>query len=346
MSSSCKEGNVKIPILYAKHTNIDVNIDNIYGAREITKAGKKRLVIGVNTSADTVYFLINLINKRIYPFGIKGRGPGEILSKSSPIYRKETNNFYFLDPMKRNYYSYSLDSVIYGNKLYTKKQFSFSGDNGFPFFFIPFNDSSYISTGTFKEGRYGLYSSVGKLLFTFGEFPENNENTKTANNMQLGAAFGGIIKSHPNKAMFVSVLRYSDLFEIYNKVSNEFVYINKNYVPKHPPCVKVINMGKRWSIASCKNSTLCFQQCSVSDKYIFITYSPHKMMSLANGKVNRPNIIRVYDWEGSYIANIKTDYPIRDFTVEREGNKHIFYAIAQNDSETSPYILVKYEVEI
>lgn len=344
---SCNKKEENVTIIHSTHSKINISIDNLYGAREIIKAGKDKLVIGVNTSADTVYYLINLKNKRIYPFGIKGRGPGEILSKSSPIYRKETNNFCFLDPMKREYYSYSLNSIIKGNKLYKEKVFTSEEiDKGTILNCIPFCDSLFISTGLYQKGRFGLYNSVGQLAFTFGLFPINSETTKRLSNQQLGLAYQSILRSHPNKPLFVSVLRYSDLLEIYEFINNDFICLNKNYVPKHPPCVKLIKMGNRWTTIKCKNSMRAFQDCSVSDKYIFISFSPDKFKPSSTNRSKKPKSIRVYNWKGDYIANIKTDLPIWDFTVERIGNKHIFYAIAQNDSDTSPWILVKYEVEI
>ncbi len=340
---SCNKKEESVTIIHSTHNKINISIDNLLGAREIIIAGKDKLVIGVNTSADTVYYLINIKNKKKYPFGIKGRGPGEILSKSSPIYLKETNNFCFLDPMKREYYSYRLDSVIKGNKLYNEKVFTSERiDKGTILNCIPFCDSLFISTGLYQKGRFGLYNSSGHLAFTFGLFPQKNETTKRLNNQQLGLAYQSILRSHPDKPLFVSVLRYSDLLEIYKFDNNDFICINEKYVPKYPPCIKLIKMGSRWTTVKCKNSTRAFQDCSVSDKYIFISFSPDKIK--IRGK--KPKSIRVYNWKGNYIANIKTDLPIWDFAVERKGNKHIFYVIAQNNSDTSPWILVKYEVKI
>jgi len=278
-----------IKTINVKHTRINLNLDSIFDPRKIIKIDDKHFVI-IKGRENTFYELIDIVSMKHYPFGIKGRGPGEVLDGYSLYYDTAKNSLYSYSAMKGEYYSYKIQNIKKGIGRYYKKILSIDQSMGMPLHFIPFNDTLFIATGSFKKDRYGVYNK-GDLLFTFGNFPVINPQARKMNNSQLSAAYiSSVVSNKSNK--FVSVTKRSDLIEIFKYENGSFTQINKNY------------------------------------------------------KCQYPNTIRVYDWQGNYIADIKTDLPIWDFTVERNGNKHIFYAIAQNDSETSPYILVKYEVEI
>jgi hypothetical protein len=246
------------------------------------------------------------------------------------------------DIINGEYYSFDLDDVKNGKVQYNNKLFSIEHKLGTPNLFIPFYDSFFVSTGTFREGRYGLYNNEGHLLYTFGKFPKSDESGKKLNDMQKAIAYGGVIASHPRKPLFVSILRYSDYIEIYEKKGDEFILLNRDYKPQYPPCVKLIQMGEHWSTSSCDNSIIGFQRYKVSDRYIFISFSKENKMKLVSGRYNNPRIIRVYNWSGIRIADLISDQPIWDFCIEKKGSEYFFYVITMDVK--SGYKLVKYEV--
>jgi hypothetical protein len=56
--------------------------------REIFKAGENEMIIR-NSKSNLFYDLIDVNKGDIHSFGVKGRGPGEILSCHSPFYCKK-----------------------------------------------------------------------------------------------------------------------------------------------------------------------------------------------------------------------------------------------------------------
>lgn len=343
-TSSCgKEKKCSIKSIHLIPAGLSVKLNVLKDPREIFNAGENKVIIR-NSGSNLFYDLIDVNRGEVHSFGLKGRGPGEILNSHSPFYNKEANCLFSYDMMNGEYYSYDLNDIKNGKVQYNNILFSVEQNLGTPNMFIPFSDSFFVSTGTFREGRFGLYNNKGHLLYTFGKFPENEGNSKEMNGMQRAIAYGGVIASHPSKPMFVSLIRYSDQIEIYEKKSDKFVLLNHDYEPQYPPCVKLIQMGKHWSTSSCDNSIIGFQRCKVSDKYIFISFSNKNKLKLASGRHNNPRIIRVYNWSGIHVADLISDQPIWDYCVEKKGSEYFFYVITM-DGEIA-YKLVKYEVKL
>jgi hypothetical protein len=242
------------------------------------------------------------------------------------------------------YYSISLDEINLG-KSNSKKLFTVDRSKGWPIRFIPFVDSLFISNGTFKQGRFGLFNKTGKLLNVFGDFPDSEFN-KNMSNIQLAAGYNGMICSHPSKPLFVTLVPNSDLIEIYERKGSSFSRLNLEYQPEYPPCFKVFRIGERWSTVACKNSIVGFSGCAASDMFIFSAFSKGKLKDLLKRKISNPKIIRMYDWHGKYRANLSLDLPVVLFTVKRIGSAHIIYALIDNDDNNKPYKIVKYKVKL
>ena len=348
---SCENKPKNIKVISLKHAKTNVSLDDISDPRYMLMAGENEVIIR-NGSFDSLWYsLANLNTGKKYKFGLKGRGPGEIIFSSSPFYNSNKNLFYTYSGMNKEYVYFRLKDVKKGKVQFDNKLFSINkndGSDGSPSLIVPVGDSLFVASGMFQTGRFGLYNNKGVLLNTFGEFPENenNKEVKKMTNMERSKAYSGILTSCPEKNMFVAAVRNSDLIEIYQKKDNEFIRINKGYKPEYPPCVKVIHMGEAWSTASCRNSILGFRRCAVSDRYIFISFSSRTKKDFFEGKANYPHIIRVYNLKGKRIVDLDMDMPIWSFTVDSKKNKHIIYAIVPNNNMKSPRKLVKYEVKL
>jgi len=334
----------EIRFINLKHTDINIPPEDIKDPHGLFLAGDNKFVI-FNGQTDNYYDLIDLTQGKCISFGRKGRGPGEMLGVVSPYFDFSNKSLNSYDMMKGEYFSTSLSNAIIDQSC-SNSIFAVDRSEGWPIQFIPFNKSYFIATGTFKHGRFGLFSNKGKLLYTFGDFPDSEFNKKM-NNMQLADGYNGRICSHPSKPLFVTVIPQSDLIEIYEKKGDSFFRINPNYQPEYPPCFEVFRMGKHWSTAACKGSIIGFMGCAVSDRFIFSVFGKGKLNDLLNSKINYPTIMRVYDWQGKHIANLSFDFPIVLYTLERNGNIHIVYAIVEDDkNETNPLRMVKYEVKL
>ncbi len=334
----------EIQLIHLEHTEINIPPEDIKDPHGLLLAGDNKFII-LNGQTDIFFDLIDLTHGKCISFGIKGRGPGEMLSAVSPSFNFSNRSLNSYDIMKGDYNSISLNDINKGQNN-SKSLFIVDRSEGWPIQFVPFNKSYFIVTGTFKHGRFGLFSNKGKLLYTFGDFPDSEFNREMSN-IQLADGYDGKICSHPSKPLFVTVIPKSDLIEIYEKKGDSFLRINPNYQPEFPPCFEVFRMGKHWSTAACKGSIIGFMGCAVSNKFIFSVFGKGKLNDLLNNKINYPNIMQVYNWQGKHITNLSFDFPIVLYTVKRDGNIHIIYAIVEDDkNETNSLRMVKYEVKL
>ncbi len=327
-----------------EHINVNISPEKIKDPHAILCAGENSIIL-LNGQTEKFFDLFDLTQGKCTSFGIKGRGPGEMLSAVSPSYDSVNETINSYDMMNGVYYSNSLSNIIIDQNI-SKSLFAVDRSNGWPIRFIPFDNSFFLSNGTFIQGRFGLFNNTGKLIKVFGDFPDLEFNKKMSN-IQLAAGYNGMICSHPSKPLFVTVVPNSDLIEIYEKRGSEFLRLNSNYQPEYQPCFKVFRMGKHWSTSACNNSIVGLSGIAVSDMFIFSAFSKENLNDLLLGKISNPTILRVYDWKGKHRADLLLDFPIVLYAIKRVGRVHIIYAIVDSENnEINSYKMVKYEVKL
>ncbi|GAA4273805.1 BF3164 family lipoprotein [Aquimarina gracilis] len=259
-----------------------------------------------DSRAEKYIHLVDLKNKmRLTSFGIKGKGPGELLSASSMDFYG--NRLWVHDLTLGKFVSFDKDSILNnldGSYKYTDEiQFKEKArQNHNPTWL---NDSTTIST-TFSESmnRLILTNSQGKVSDeVFEMIPPQKKDTPRAIHNQ---SYQGKIQKHPSQNKIAVVNRYSDLLEIYDleNETSKLIKTHQNFTPIY----EVIKADGNLIMGQDETTRFgCIDISATNDK-IFTLYSGRKR---GEGFANYANKIYVYDWKGNYLSS----YRIPDLAI-------------------------------
>jgi len=255
----------------------------------------------------------------------KGRGPDEI-SFPTVINEYQNDVFTMYDAGLKKLNFLSVNNMIKGNSKFLRSEKITNS----AFKTYPVNDSMFLSTGTFEEGRYCLYNKntgTNKIML---DYPYDVKH-KNENNLIKGFAYQGEIAIKPDLKRFVSICNTAGIIEICELHSYDIkrIYRKIYFLPEYR------NIGM--NAAFLKSNKFGFHSPSVTNSYIYIIYSGQSIESphYTSGK-----FLLVYDWSGTPLIYFNLDRWIDKMALDRKNNT--IYCVSMNpESYENEIVLYK-----
>lgn len=256
--------------------------------------------------------------KVIESFGIKGRGPNEMLTPMTLDYISN-NQISIYDINKNELNIFSIDSIISGSNktiLNVIKPNFKDTNNYFRCKKLVMIDSSrFIGTCSHILGRYASFEEGGNLKnLLYSDFPFD-KNHIDEDYLIKNFAFQYNLKISPDKTKMCGAAMSCAHIEIFD--------IDKKFVKEKDklyslPQYKNISNGNTQGVAFLKESELGFHSLCVTDSHIYVSMATEK--SKVKHKIEINNIILKFDWQGNPIAKYNLNRNIGYFAIDEENN--------------------------
>ena len=188
----------------------------------------------------------------------------------------------------------------------------------------------YVGVGVIDKGRFGIFDSNGKFLYTDGVYPYQGKDMEPNKAYTL---YQGQICASPERNYFAAGCWWSDHIAFYEVTKNGVVLL-KEY-SSYDTTVDFINM-----IAIKSNSVLNFTEAFGTADYCYMLFNG-KTFAENNEGTRGGNYIIVFDWQGNYIKTFHIDYKAYCFYVD-EANNCIYASVLD---ENLDYVITKLEMK-
>lgn len=175
------------------------------------------------------------------------------------------------------------------------------------------NNTFYYTSDLTSENRIFSLDTLNNKTKGYGSLLLNYNNIEDYN---FGQACRAYLSHHNNK--FITAYRLAPFFEIYNSESNKWTSILT--VDDFPPAFKESEVEGYKAFVMTKNTKLGFIDISLSNDFIYLLYSGHKM----DDNNNQASTVLVFDYEGNPKEMYELDSYITSFEVF---NDSIIYAL-------------------
>ncbi len=320
--SSLEEYFINKPILL--RSNI-VRIDSLLIGNVLNVESIDSLIFLKDAYDEKFFSLIDIKNRKlIMRFGLKGRGPNEIVSPGGIRIDEVNKTLEFIDIGKKAVLAYHIEELLDDEPDSLFEKFNYLTARGECVFFrlAPlWGKNKYVSTGLFKQGKYGVVNHSGDLDTVVGGF-HRPEEQKGVDNYTMGMAYQGDIKSHPTEDAWVHATSVCDLIEIvkFSKVGvYEFKHL-QTYYPK-PQLRNASGIGVKHS----KDIPHGFLSLDVTSRYIYTLYSGKKIQEVGL-KAFYGNRLFVFDWDLNPICSYHLDRNVNCISVSSDDKE--MYAVA------------------
>jgi len=342
---SCKNKTASIPMLDTFKSEYSLkgsifNINDTLGYPGLIVNTPDYLVLQDKSLKNN--FLYKIISKNngqlIKCFGIKGKGPQEMLTPISLDYISENKiGVYDIDRMKYNIFS--LDSIIEdsNNNIIRTVSTNFGDENKYTrcIKIVLVNNTKLIGICSHEKGRYAVFEDNGKLNdILYPDFPYD-EDHKTENYFIKSFAFQYNIKVSPDNSKFCSAASTCTHLEIFDITRNS---IEKRFDKLfNLPSYKNVSTDKMKGVAFLEDSQSGFNYINVTNDFIYVSYASEKVKYMHQGAIN--NYLLKFDWKGNSITKYKLESKIGYFTIDEKDN--CVYATS-SDTTTNEPIIIKF----
>jgi hypothetical protein len=181
------------------------------------------------------------------------------------------------------------------------------------------NDSIFITSGFFSDGRIGILNSRTQLFKTYFNYPDSNE-VKLDNIAPKAMVFQGRYTCHPNGMRFAWT-NVGDIFEIFDYKDGEITRVKSYYgnMPKY--------RSGDGGYLFLREHNRGFISDSKTGKYIYLLYSTKTL----GERIYTADCLLVFDWNGNPIRRYTLDVPIRGIFTNDDKT---LYAIAEIGDDT------------
>ncbi len=277
---------------------------------------------------DSLLWLYNIKNNdflhRLAPFG---EGPNNFLS---PIEIKLSDSVLII----HNRWHYSLKKYYIDSEM--QIQTKIAEINRLPTDMDrlhPLNDSTYIASGRFNEGRYAILDSKGKIVKYLGEYPAYFSGEADIPNFP---------KFMFHQTMFDSNSKGNKLACATTHVLDIMEYTKDSVNLSHRLFLSPYEYGFRQNeysaqaIESTKNE-IGVKRMYTTDNFIYLLYKPFTEKQFYELK-SKSCEIWIFDWEGNAIKKLIINGDIITFCVDRDNNT--IYCITDAPDPTIGKIII------
>ncbi len=263
------------------------------------------------TKKDTCFKVYNTDLKYISGFGSIGDAPEQFLAPrfdgQKDISSKTETKLWINNRFKSKLFLVNLDSVIINNKISIEKEIKFNPSLNFTQNLLVMNDGIFIgnrSVDAIKPYWFRIYNSNDKKIVDNNLIP-NLENTDLLNQSNWYMLLHTSLKAKPDNSKFVSAMSNFDRVGIFDKEGN----LLKEIVGKDYGVFDVKEHLKNGSL----DLKMYYQGLFASNKYIYVLYYNQLSSEYSN---SIPTEIRVFNWDGIPIYNLKIPDYLMNFSVD------------------------------
>lgn len=272
-------------------------------------------------------YLFKILNRNtgkiLNSFGRVGRGPDEFFYPSflSRV-PDESRTIGIYNPRLFSFIELSIDSILTqaGQLTITSyKEFDVSYSK-----LIKMNQSLFVGTGYFSDGRYALTDTSRQFFRVSGNYPF--EEMLTATKQALDMAFQSQLRRHPDQPLLVSATTSSANLEILKLKDHKLDVIAQ--VNSYPPVFENTSLNNSISISYNPESRWGYQDITVTEKYIYALYSGKEK---AEDRFYFGDQVLVFNWKGKPIVQFNLDNEVSNITVD--ASDQTLYALTRDDKE-------------
>ena len=230
-------------------------------------------------------------------------------------------------PQKDQLYTYQRDvatiSIFDVPKFKKQKNIKIVSSTPWRPFEMKRSKDYYIGLGIFEKGRFGIYNSNGKFLYTGGSYPYKGDAMDVSKAFIL---YQYQFCANPEKNYFAAGCSFSDHISFYEITDREIIPLKAYY--SYDTTVDYKN-----HLVQSDNSINNYIFAYGTSSYCYMLFSGETYKTSKNGG----HYIIVFDWQGNYIKTFNVDYNVINFCVDEINNS--IYATAQDENED--FIIIK-----
>lgn len=236
----------------------------------------------------------------LHHFGLRGDGPQYIVRCGTFMIGRDSIGVY--DGGKNALLSYALDDIRSG--IQTATGYKRVETRPSIVKMKELQDSFYLSTGIFDEGRMCLMDNTGKILSYQGEFPESEQEAADYPAHVKCVAYLSDLCVQPHGSRSALATQYGGIIQIHEWDLQKGTATEVARVNRFSPQYKAEDYGGTPNFHTTEQTRWGYLSVDANDRYIFALYS---------GKLNREdgcmmgNKVHVYDWDGNPVCMLKLD---------------------------------------
>ncbi|MDR1098338.1 MAG: TolB-like 6-bladed beta-propeller domain-containing protein [Tannerella sp.] len=270
---------------------------------------EKNHLIGLDYGNDTFFYCQNISRPdSFFRFGTKGQGPDEYIHPFSIQYIDD-NTIGVYDAMQKKYTETVLIPYTgsFKKKVVVVDKMSFS--------VLKTACNQYIGIGAYRDAMFTVYDSAGTQFKSFFEYPYKNSDEKKIKNEIRAMAYQGKIRTNLSRTKFVYAASSADIIHFYDIEEGDIRVIKKienrfcNYIPEE-------NNGAISAAKMPTNKNGC-ADLYATEKYVYYLYSGRTFAEYRL-KFFEGDLLRIYDWNGNLLKEVKTDIPCKNICVSSD----------------------------
>jgi hypothetical protein len=295
-------------------TNVELQ-GEICAPYDVICINDEYMVIFNRSSCPYIFTLINIVERKVVKnFFTRGRGPEEFSMGIDLVQSLNNNSFDFFDLNLLTYHRVYLQELLSENEpiAHTIARFRTTGkwddiqSYSKPSRAISINDSVFLVSDYFESGMIGLSTNRGKLINTFFEFPDNDEN-KTNNKLKHDV-YQFQFARHPKENLFINLYYRCDYIKIYGMKNNNLYkqYENYSFLPNYENNVQ---QGSSLGYIFHKYDKYGNIDMTSNKSNIFILHSQKTYKDAFHGDYEdrSTGLIKVINWKGNLMGNYILD---------------------------------------
>jgi hypothetical protein len=242
--------------------------------------------------------------------GRVGNGPGEIVNPFLPRIDQKAGILWFADMGRKELLKFPLDTLIRNLQFLPIEKVPLPKDLWIMTLYDP------LPNGLFRFADYqspdifiAFFNCIGKRVdsLTIYQNPLLN-NLQSMNEQAFMPTY--MYAFHPDNQRIALGYVYSDILAILNPKGEIISHIQGpdgiNQLPN------IIN----------QDQIKCYAHIQVDDRYIYLLFNGKPSFDFQQ-KVNFPDRIFVFDWDGVPVASLLLEHPIPQFTLDKVNNRFI-----------------------
>lgn len=292
------------------------------------------LIIQDTYKRDTCFHLFCDDGRYLRSFGLKGKGPGELLEPAGITVNDSM--LYVYDATLNKIVSYDLWELVQGKPIRFRERnlapTPIQKPGNYTMLLKMFGydpaDSSFLFQGNDAHLRFGNLSITDNAARAlYAEYPTVVESGNPDENMAVWS-YTAPIRISPNGRHIVHGTYIGGLLETFDRQGDKLIHRALRAI--YPPLYRVISGIVPTAVSWDAATIIGFEDIAVTDSYIY---------GLLNGSEGDgylyPQRICLFDWDGNGVRSYETDRPLAILAVDE--SKHRIYALTH---EAAPRLIL------
>jgi len=329
---SCQEKEADDSIIYTPETSIldvrklksyEMNLSQLVSSPRHLLLIDEYLVI-TDLKPQSLIHIFNIKNGDHTTKGIKGYGPGEIMSSWSLNNAFTKGEFWIGSPGQKTISRFTVKD----DSPTPVEQIKLKNEAATIFEPLHLKDSLFIGSNMDGKSIFTLFNKSGDILEKYGNW--KNSKYKKYPSYIIESIYEGRLRTNKNQTKVLYSYLALDMFMILDLKNKKITKVVGPF--RIEPQFKIESTSTNQPIYSPSTDTLFgYIDSFISDNSIYVLYSGKSQRELMSKPEFAIDILE-FDITGQFNANYKLDRSIKAFTVDE--NNGIFYGITTDENPT------------